>query len=128
MKKIKNIYIASVWGIIILVLSTISGKELNKLPRIPIPHFDKIVHFGLYFILSLLLASGFKQMKNEFISKKYIYLSSIISILYGLLMELIQKFLCTDRSIDIYDLVANFSGILIGLILYPLISHKKIIY
>jgi VanZ family protein len=124
LKSIKNIYKAILWAILIFILSSISGNQLNQLPKLLIPHLDKLVHFGLYFIFVLLLISGF----NESLNKPKMILAIAISATYGGIIELLQQFVFVKRSMDLYDFAANLSGILLGAILYQTIRKTKLLY
>ena len=43
-----------IWFLIIFVLCALPGEDIPD-PRLNIPHLDKVVHFGMFFIFSLLL-------------------------------------------------------------------------
>lgn len=94
------------WAIFILALSTIPGPSLPQQKLLP--HLDKIVHFIFYLILVILSFNGWKENKNGFI-----IISLVLS--YGVGIELIQHFFIEKRFFDIYDLVANTAGVLVGL-------------
>ena len=102
------------WIIVILILSAISGNELKKIPIIPIPHFDKIVHFGMYFILTSVLILDFT--KNQKMNFKTLFFILIFSISYGILMELMQEYVFEKRSADFYDFTANSIGSFVALL------------
>ncbi|MDD4921899.1 MAG: VanZ family protein [Bacteroidales bacterium] len=87
------------------------------------PNFDKLVHFTMYFILSLALILETLQIKAK--SKKNIfgiYISAIIaSALLGGAIEFVQSGFTDYRSGDIMDWVFDMGGAvsactLIGLI------------
>jgi VanZ family protein len=80
-----------------------------------IPHFDKIVHFTMYFISALFLMSGFSRQYRKTSVKSYIF-SFIIAFLLGIIIEFIQE--KTGRSFDIYDVCANTAGITVSLFLF----------
>jgi VanZ family protein len=94
------------WAIFILVLSTIPGPSLPQQKLFP--HLDKIVHFIFYLILVILSFNGWKENKNGII-----IICLVLS--YGVGIELIQHFFIEKRFFDIYDVVANTAGVLVGL-------------
>lgn len=96
------------WAIFILVLSIIPGPNFPKQKLIP--HLDKLVHFVFYAVLIVL---AFNAWRNNS-SKSAIFVIGVV-LFYGFLIELIQHFLIDKRYFDIYDLVANTAGVLIGL-------------
>lgn len=68
-------------------------------------HIDKLVHFGLFGILYILVAKA-ANTKISYTSKGVllIYVCS-----YAVFTELLQLVL-KDRSFDIFDIIANIMG------------------
>ncbi len=115
-----------IWATVIMILCVMRPPSTDlDLPTIP--HLDKIVHFGMYFVLSLLLLAALKSTKLENIHFKTI----TIAILYGVLIEIIQDNL-GYRSGDIFDFVANSIGAVTGtftlIYIDKIVLFKKIIY
>lgn len=75
---------------------------------------DKIVHFGMYFILIILLLNVWRIYAWK-INKIYLI---IFCFCYGILMEYLQNFMKLGRSFDFYDILANLIGVLIGFLIY----------
>lgn len=125
LKKIKNIYKAIIWAVIVLILSNISGDNFRDLPDFKIPQLDKVIHFTMYLILCLLLISAINQMNK--IPKKYLVLivAVTLSVSYGGLMELLQNLSENNRSADIYDFLSNTAGALSAIFLYPVFRKKR---
>ncbi|MFH2140999.1 MAG: VanZ family protein [Bacteroidota bacterium] len=125
MRKIRNIYKTIAWAVIIFVLSSLSGNQLDKLPFLGIPHIDKVGHMGIYFILALLLISSISNMKNSL--KIFIagLLAFTIAAIYGGIIELLQQYVFIKRSMDLYDFLANCTGALIAVLLYPVIKKRN---
>ncbi len=105
--RIKRLLPAIVWAIIIFVLSIISG---NRLPKIDLGWIqpDKVGHFGVYFIFSVLLYYGLSPLFSK--EKKVALLAIIISALYGIAMEIIQFLFFPGRFFEYLDIIANISG------------------
>lgn len=78
-----------------------------------IPHFDKVAHFGVFFVLSGLLTFGFKP------TNKTVY---ILAFCYGLAVELTQGLLAY-RSASVPDLVADMLGVIAFVYLQPKIQQ-----
>lgn len=106
------------WACIIFIISVVTvGSNAN----IEIAFFDKLVHAGMYGILALLMIVGFlKQRSYNYIRFNAIQLSVVITVLYGVLIEIIQGF-TPDRSFDWLDMVANTLGAFIGFGLFIVI-------
>lgn len=102
------------WILIILILSSISGNDLKKIPRINIPHFDKLVHFGMYFILSTVLVFDFSKIQK--VNFKLLFYIFLFSVSYGILMEFMQEYVFIKRSASFYDSLANTVGSVVALI------------
>ena len=75
-------------------------------------YFDKIVHAVLYFILFFLIIRI-----TSIPTFRVLLTSSILCITQGILIDLIQgSSLIQHRSFDVYDILANVAGVLIGII------------
>lgn len=82
-------------------------------------HSDKLVHTTIFFILSFLLLKAFT---NSTTSTKYWALGLL---LYGILVELIQKYFIPSRSFDLVDIVADGIGIALALIFISKLTVLK---
>jgi VanZ family protein len=118
-KMLQKYWKSITWIFLILFLSAISGNDLKKVQLITIPHFDKIVHFGMYFILTAVLILDFIEYRlhpiNQKLNFKTLFFILIFSLFYGILMELMQEYVFEKRSADYYDFLANASGSFIAL-------------
>ena len=83
-------------------------------------HFDKVVHFILFFIQSYLVICLYISLN---LSKSYLTII-IILIIFCCLIEILQIKI-PFRSFDIYDLLANISGSISGSISGYLLVSKK---
>ncbi len=96
----------------------------NELPLktfLIIPYFDKLVHFSLFFGLSLFLFRPFKKLKTN-----YLVLAPATAVLLGALLESVQHLLSSTRSSNYYDFMANAAGIAASVLFYSfLVSGKK---
>ena len=106
-----------IWLLIILFLSFIPSNDLPEVNGIP--NIDKIVHFLLYFIFTLLsLLTSLKA--KRMIDKKFI-LAAIFGI--GLFVEVMQGILPLGRTFSVFDLLANVCGMLTGLLFFQGIKY-----
>lgn len=88
-------------------------------PQIGIKGWDKVVHFFSYAIFTFLLLKG---LYKSYKIKNYFLLAAVISIGYGLVLELCQSFI-PDRGVDVLDVIANTSGCLVALLIFPYIGR-----
>lgn len=116
----KKISLALVPAILFFFISyyllTIPGKELPEVSFFDkIPLFDKWVHIGMFTILVYLFSLAFKQqiMANN----KLLPLLAATGLLYGIVMEYVQKYCVANRSFDITDIIADGVGCIIGALL-----------
>jgi len=106
-----------VWLAIVFFLSTMKVSDMPKVSLINIPHFDKIIHFLMYFILATIwLIDDYKQRTNFQLRKLVVVFIS--SAIYGISMELIQKLLVQERSGDLLDALANTFGLIVAFLLF----------
>lgn len=119
--KISYFWKPLLWLAIICYALFIPAKDLPIKPFLNIPHFDKMVHFTLFFVLCLLLLRPFKR-----INLKYYVLAPLISIILSALLEFSQHSLSKTRSSDIYDFLANTIGIIASVVFFYLfVSGRK---
>ena len=116
----KSILPALIWTAIIIFLLVVSVPSSADIPKIRIPHFDKIVHFGLFMILAFLYAWGFKKQRTHIALIKFaFYFAVFIAIVIGIITELIQAYWIPTRNGDVYDLLADTFGVFFGILLFP---------
>jgi glycopeptide antibiotics resistance protein len=119
--KIKYFWKPLLWLAIICYALFIPADDLPLEPFFRIPHFDKIVHFGLFFVFCILLLRPFKRLQLN-----YYLLAPLISIVLSAILETSQHVLSVSRNSDIKDFIANSLGALTSvMIYYLLISNSK---
>jgi VanZ family protein len=108
------------WLAIICYLLFIPANNLPTSFFFRIPHFDKIVHFTLFFVFCLFLLRPLKKLNlNHYL------IAPLVSILSSGLLEFIQHTLSNSRSSDIYDFLANSIGVLAAVLFYYLFVTGK---
>jgi len=75
-----------------------------------IPGLDKIAHFGVFFILTVLLALSYYHN----LGRKMLLRIIFFGILYGCGLEYLQSFDFTNRDFDFLDIIANIIGASFG--------------
>lgn len=121
---IKYFWKSLVWGLFILIICGIPGDELSKFKIVTVPYLDKVVHLTLYFIFTIFLYSGFTLRNEEKggSAKPFLY-GSLISLLYGVTIEVLQLYVFSHRSFELLDIVADAIGILAALVSYSAIHR-----
>jgi VanZ family protein len=116
MKKILFFAPASLYYAFIFYLSSRSHDI-----KIDILFFDKVIHIVEFAFLGLLLSFGyFMSLKSPLMVKAVLTICS--GILLGGLDEFHQYFI-PRRSVEFFDVIADATGILIGLLLYHYFSR-----
>ncbi|MDR4987531.1 MAG: VanZ family protein [Bacteroidales bacterium] len=91
-----------------------------------IPHFDKIVHFVIFFVFGMLLLVGFIKTKKPSVPvNRYMVLCLITGIVYGGLTEYLQHCCFTLRHGNIADFYANSAGTFFGVFAVVLVRKLK---
>ena len=102
-------YKSILFALMIIVLSLYPFETSSKHGFFDFPHFDKVVHLLLYASFAFII---FTERPGRMNAKKYFFIV-IFCLFLGGLIELVQISL-PQRSGDIYDLIANFTGSLIA--------------
>lgn len=82
----------------------------NNLPVITIANLDKYIHAFFHFVFTSLWILFFRtQLKNP---NKYkpVFVSFMLSVFFGILIEILQLEFTTTRSADVFDILANIAG------------------
>lgn len=112
------------WAIVILILCGLPSSDFPKVRFFQIPHFDKLVHFGLYFIFTLIILS--ESRKSKFfieISTTIKIVAFTVAILYGISIEIMQWLFFTSRSAEFFDVMANMLGATLSIFTYKYINR-----
>jgi VanZ family protein len=107
--------IGILYTILITIILLIPSSEI---PRIKVTFIDKIAHVLIHGFLSLIwLWYRFSTDKCH-ISVKNVFVVLLICFSYGVIIEAAQHWFTLTRSFDIFDIVANGFGSLLGLLSY----------
>lgn len=112
-------------GIGILILCIIKIPQQWDRPQFRFPNFDKVVHFTMYFTLSIafiLESEGIRLKPGKNNRKPYIA-AFLLSAILGGLIEIMQGTLTTYRSCDIFDWLTDMGGALIGCMVIGLLRR-----
>ena len=110
------------WTVLIAVLCLF---KFTNLPSFGVSGADKYVHFTLHFVFTMLWGLYAWKKQNEMRLNK-IAIIIVISICYGILIEILQETCTTTRHADIFDVLANGTGAIIALIVFVLIKKRKL--
>ncbi|SFZ90777.1 VanZ like family protein [Flaviramulus basaltis] len=86
---------------------------MDDLPDIGVSFGDKIFHFSAYCLLTYLWFSAFLY-SFKFKKKQAIFLAFIVSVIFGIIIEVLQDTMTVSRTLDVCDITANTLGALLA--------------
>jgi len=114
------------WGLLILIAISMPPDRIPDLKLLTIPHIDKIVHVGLFFVFAFLACFGFFRQNNAGIMhKRFEFLSFLVSVIFNLSTEVFQHFFIALRTASILDSLANLLGTVFGVIVFGIVLRTK---
>jgi VanZ family protein len=115
------------WAMLILVMISWPASQMPDAEIMKLPHFDKIIHFSLFFVFAVLLAAGlFFQPKNLFIFKFRIAIALAAGLVYGSLTEIFQSLALPERHGSLADFAANAFGTVFGVLCFRYIFAQRL--
>ncbi len=99
-------------------LTTISLTPLDGFNLPSFSYADKIVHFFLYFFLTVFWLKAYPNLWN----RKLAFI--ILVILWGVIIEFLQENFVPGRHGDIFDALANTTGGIVGLLFYHYVARS----
>jgi hypothetical protein len=113
---------ALLWMALILLLIGLPGYSF---PKNELISTDKFIHFGLFFIQTMLWMQAFrKQNAIPMLRFEAGFYSLLIGILFSGITEILQGFIFIQRSADFMDYLANSAGVLGGWWFFKLFIQK----
>ena len=109
--------IAVYYTLFLIILSLIPIPDLG-IPRFQLLEIDKLVHFMMYFSLTILWSFASKNLYNS--NFKLL----LFAIFFGFVLEIFQHMLPFGRYFDLGDLLANSLGVIFGIFILNCIKKK----
>ena len=91
---------------LLIIYSRLSN--LNNSTQFKFEHMDKLIHYMIYSIFSLLVYNTAKVYNL----KKSLIITVVLTISFGIIIELCQSILTTNRNFELLDIFANVLGTL----------------
>jgi VanZ family protein len=111
--------LAICWTLLILAGLSIPGSEL---PDVSVLRFDKLVHFGIFFVLGLLWMHALPAPP----ARRALWVV-LAGALYAVATELIQGMLPFDRQPDPLDVVADVAGLVVAVVVYRMLTPSELV-
>mgnify|MGYP000070701981 CR=1 FL=1 len=114
---------AILWAFTLAILMLLPS---DAFPESKLFSYDKLAHFGVFFILSCLVGWGFIAARNShLLSIKDLLTIFLITFTYSSALELLQYFV-PGRMTDLYDFIANSMGGLFGLVVFYIFTQRSL--
>lgn len=95
------------------------GSDIPSAEWLELIHADKLVHMGMYGgLVFWLLHARSRQLKKPIKKLHEAWGFILFGVLYGIAMELVQLFFTSDRQFDVYDMLANSCGAILGWLIF----------
>jgi VanZ family protein len=108
-KSTSGIAVAIGWLLFVTILLCTPGSRLPKLDWSNKIWLDKWAHIFLFFILVLLWCRVYRLNTTSGLKKSF-FIILIISVIYGITMEIVQHYFVPFRSFAYADMVADAIG------------------
>jgi VanZ family protein len=109
------------WTFLIAVLCL---YRFGDLPKIKVNGIDKYVHFTFHFVFTFLW--GYYVWLHHYrITLKKLLIIVLISLGYGILLEVFQEIFTQTRQADIMDVLANFTGAVTAFLVFVWVKKIK---
>lgn len=109
------------YSLLLLYVCLINVNEVVEIPS----YDDKLTHLIAYFLFTSvwsLFFYGFqKKTKKQALTRSFIF-----AIVFGIIIEVLQKVLTEHRQADYKDVIANVIGALIAVVIINLITYWKV--
>lgn len=122
-KYLKSILVT----ILILFLSFSTPSSFKKLPDMNLfEHFDKVVHFFMYFLLAFMLIWESKSSYKMGIKPKVFFVICIVyPVVLGGVIEIMQKYFFPPRTAEWLDWTSNLCGVLSAWLIISIFQKIK---
>jgi VanZ family protein len=107
-----------IWLVLVHILLLLPGNSLPKEKIGLIPHLDKLVHFGLYFVMvaGWALFFNLKTDLTQNQKRNWNIILVLLAIGDGIIIEFMQASPIINRDFDWLDALADGVGAIVGLI------------
>lgn len=125
LRTLKFQWPAILWALLVLILCDIPISEVPGNNHF-FEGFDKMVHLGFFFVLTVFLFYGKIKQQNSF---EYRFLTIVkivlINVILGGGIELLQWKVFTYRSAEWWDFFSDMLGLGMGVFSYLLLHRKS---
>lgn len=109
---------------LVLVVVCLMKFQPGFLPFEKVSGADKVFHSSAYFGLTLVWHFYFFSKKGQ-TKQKPILMICGLAIIFGIFIEVLQGVITTYRSMDVYDVLANTTGVVVAFIILTLLNPPQ---
>ena len=109
--KKQSFWIALCWTLLIFYLC-LKPATIEK--NSDFVNADKLIHFTLYFVFVILWYRFLIYRKSFLVENKVALV--VVSIVLGIIIEILQKYYTQSRHADFFDVLANSLGSIVGIL------------
>ncbi len=126
LKAIRYQYLAILWAVFVVVMCEMPSIGSLVGDSTFFAGFDKLVHTGFFFVLTVLLFYG-KIMEQKSYSYRPLTILKIllITLFLGVFIEILQWKIFTYRSAEWWDLFADMVGVGMGVFSYIFLHRRS---
>lgn len=120
---VKKYWKSIFWNLFVIIISLIPSKQIPETKIGLIPHFDKVIHFIMYAVLTFFILWENKRAKKESTKTILLIFIMLYGIFLGFFLEILQNSFLIGRNFDIFDVIANTLGVLTIVVFYKMFNH-----
>ncbi|MBC7654727.1 MAG: VanZ family protein [Oligoflexus sp.] len=128
LRTLKFQWLAISWAVLVIILCDLPSSDLPQ-PEHFFEGFDKMVHLGFFFVLTVFLFYGKIKQQNSF---EYRFLTIVkivlVNVILGGGIELLQWKVFTYRSAEWWDFFSDMIGLGMGVFSYLLLHRRAYVY
>lgn len=102
----------------LVFITVVTYLSLGKIPkvesRLSFDQIDKLIHFSIYVIFTILFFLALNESKRKIEISIALRNTLLFAVGYGLLIELLQHVMPFNRMFEILDIIANSLGAIMG--------------
>jgi len=124
LNTLKHQYLAIGWSVLVLILCDMPVSEPSGLSTFP--GFDKLVHTGFFFVLTVFLFFGKIRQQLSYTYRMVTILKILlVTIILGGGIEILQLTIFTYRSAEWWDFFADMVGVGMGIFSYVFLHRFR---
>lgn len=123
----KHVFFGVAFYAILAFITVMSLIEVEfNIPDLKISFIDKVIHTGAYAVLMLTGGLYYLNGKDKKTQNKRLLILAFMLVGYGILIEVLQKVLPVNRWWELWDVVANTAGVLLGMLVLKGITGRAL--